>query len=146
MKGGSHLGLVEAAGLGRLDLVKFFFDTASRPGPEITRDMLYQALCFACYGGDEEVATFLLDHGAELVGRDVDRQTALHHAAMAGNPGMVELLLARGAPLEVRNVYGGTVLDQTLWSAGHGGDPDDFMRILETLLAAGRGSRSGIHP
>jgi hypothetical protein len=29
------------------------------------------------------------------------------------------------------------VLGQTLWSAGHGGDPDVYAAIIETLIAAG---------
>jgi hypothetical protein len=34
-------------------------------------------------------------------------------------------------------MFGGTVLGQTLWSAAHGGDPDVYIAILETLVAAG---------
>jgi hypothetical protein len=34
-------------------------------------------------------------------------------------------------------MYGGTVLGQTLWSAAHGGDPDVYGEIIETLIAAG---------
>jgi hypothetical protein len=33
--------------------------------------------------------------------------------------------------------YGGTVLGQTLWSAAHGGDPESYAQIIETLIAAG---------
>jgi hypothetical protein len=50
---------------------------------------------------------------------------------------IVKLLIARGAQLEATNVYGGTVLGQTLWSAAHGGDPDTYVAIVETLIAAG---------
>ncbi len=34
-------------------------------------------------------------------------------------------------------MYGGTVLGQTLWSAAHGGDPELYIKIIETLIAAG---------
>ena len=34
-------------------------------------------------------------------------------------------------------MFGGTVLDQALWSAAHGGDPDVYIAILEALVAAG---------
>jgi ankyrin repeat protein len=81
--------------------------------------------------------SWLLDHGVALTSHDGDRQTALHWAAMGADLAMVELLIARGAPLEARNVYGGTVLDQALWSAAHGGDADDFVPVLEALIAAG---------
>ena len=56
---------------------------------------------------------------------------------MGGALEVMQLLIARGAPLELRNEYGGTVLGQTLWSAAHGGDPDDYVPIIEALLAAG---------
>jgi predicted secreted Zn-dependent protease len=37
----------------------------------------------------------------------------------------------------MKNVYGGTVLAQALWSAAHDADPDVYIPIVETLLAAG---------
>jgi hypothetical protein len=49
----------------------------------------------------------------------------------------VKLLLWHNPPLEVENSYGGTVLGQALWSAAHGGDPDLYVAILETLVEAG---------
>ena len=51
----------------------------------------------------------------------------------------------QNAPLEVVNVYGGTVLGQTLWSAAHGGDPEAYAEILEALIAAGA-KLEGRHP
>jgi hypothetical protein len=47
------------------------------------------------------------------------------------------MLLAHNPPLEQQNTYGGTVLGQTLWSAGHRGNPERYIAILEALLAAG---------
>ena len=34
-------------------------------------------------------------------------------------------------------MYGGTVLGQAAWSAAHGGDPEVYAQIFETLIAAG---------
>ena len=34
-------------------------------------------------------------------------------------------------------MYGGTVLGQTLWSAAHGGDPDVYTELIQTLIDAG---------
>jgi len=34
-------------------------------------------------------------------------------------------------------MYGGTVFSQALWSAAHGGDPELYIKILETLVATG---------
>jgi ankyrin repeat protein len=134
---GARLGLVEAAGIGRIDVVRTFFDERGRLRADVASEELHTALEYACAHGDEQVVTFLLGHGADLRASDGARQTALHHAAMGGNLAIVALLIARGAPLEATNVYGGTVLGQTLWSAAHGGDPDVYVAIIETLIAAG---------
>jgi ankyrin repeat protein len=66
-----------------------------------------------------------------------DGQTPLHMAVIGGHLETVKLLLRYNPPLEATNVYGGTVWGQTLWSAAHGGDPDRYIAILETLATAG---------
>jgi hypothetical protein len=48
----------------------------------------------------------------------------------------VRFLLSRKAPLEVKNRFGGTVLDQALWSAVHNRDVD-YVPIVEALLDGG---------
>ena len=50
---------------------------------------------------------------------------------------MVQLLLGHRPDLEATNVYGGTVFGQALWSAGHGGDAETYIAILEALAEAG---------
>jgi ankyrin repeat protein len=72
-----------------------------------------------------------------LAGHDGDGQTGLHYAAMGGRLDTIEVLLRHRPPLEARNVYGGTVLGQTPWSAAHGGDPAVFIPVIEALIAAG---------
>jgi hypothetical protein len=134
---GAHLGLVEAAGVGRLDLVRTHFDESGRARSALVQGQLHAALAFACSGGFEDVVRFLIDRGVDPQEGGRDRQTALHHAVIGGQPQIVKLLIARGAQLEATNVYGGTVLGQTLWSAAHGGDPDTYAAIVETLIAAG---------
>ena len=52
------------------------------------------------------------------------------------------MLLAHGAPLEAKNSYGGTVLDQTLWSAVNHPRPA-HREIVETLIAAGAKVEAG---
>ena len=48
----------------------------------------------------------------------------------------MNLLIARKAPLEVKNMYGGTVLGQALWSAFN--EPHkNHLAIVESLIAAG---------
>jgi hypothetical protein len=50
---------------------------------------------------------------------------------------VIKFLLKHNAPLEGKNIYGGTVLGQTLWSAAHGGDPKLYVEIIRTLIEAG---------
>jgi hypothetical protein len=78
-----------------------------------------------------------LEKGVDLADGGRDGQTPLHWAVIDGQLDMVKLLLKYKPPLEARNIYGGTVLGQTLWSAAHGGDPKVYAEIIETLIAAG---------
>ncbi len=42
-----------------------------------------------------------------------------------------------GAPLEAKNIYGGTALGQALWSALNGDPGIDYVPIIEALLDRG---------
>jgi len=67
----------------------------------------------------QEVALALIAHGADVRVADNDRQTALHSACIAGNSNVCLSLLAKGARLDGRNIYGKTPCD--LWvERGHG--------------------------
>jgi ankyrin repeat protein len=134
---GAQLKLEEAAGVGRLDVVRNFFHQDGSLKPNVTNQQLVTGFAWACGFSRNDIVTFLLDKGVALDAYDIDGQTGLHWAAMNGHLGTMQLLLARGVPLEVKNVYGGTVLGQTLWSAAHDVDPDAYIPIIETLLAAG---------
>ena len=134
---GARLGIVEAAGIGRLDVVKSFFDAGGAPRPGLTAKTIHDAFRHACFYGRVDVVDFLVERGVDLAGHSGDGQTGLHCAGMGGKLEVVNLLLGRGAPLEARNEDGGTVLGQTLWCAAHGGDPAVFVPIVEALIAAG---------
>jgi ankyrin repeat protein len=134
---GARLDLEGAAGVGRLDVVRSFFDRKGLRKPGVTESQAAAALRWASGYGRKSVAEFLLKGGADPAAQDRAGMTALHMAAIGGHPDMVRLLLARNAPLEVVNRYGGTVLGQALWSAAHGGDPAACGEILEVLIAAG---------
>ena len=45
----------------------------------------------------------------------------------------VKFLPEQNTLLEVKNIYGGTVPGQTLWSAAHGGDPKIYSTIIKVL-------------
>jgi hypothetical protein len=61
----------------------------------------------------------------------------MHCAAIGGQLETIKFLLKQNAPLEVKNVYGGTVLGQALWSAAHGGEPKVYAAIIKVLIEAG---------
>jgi ankyrin repeat protein len=134
---GAHLGLVESAGLGRIDQVESFFDADGSRKETADRSQLDSALLYACEYGRTLVVEFLLAHGGNMSAQSRDGQTALHHAVIGAHLDTVNLLLKYKPSLEITNSYGGTVFGQALWSAAHGGDPDLYVPILEALLAAG---------
>ena len=130
---GARLNLEAAAGVGRLDVVKSFFRKKSKP----SKKRLQSAFFYASGGGHKDVVEFLLDNGVDLANGGDDGQTPLHWAVIFGHLEMVKLLLKFKPPLESINMYGGTVLGQTMWSAAHGGDPKVYAEIIKTLIAAG---------
>ena len=134
---GARIDVADAAGLGNLDVLRSFFrdggDTASRPTPK----HLNEGFLFACRYGHTSVVEFLIENSADLAAHARDGQTGLHLAAMGVHSDTMYVLLKRNAPLEAENVYGGTVLGQTLWSAAHDPDPDRYIAVLDALVAAG---------
>jgi hypothetical protein len=130
---GARLNLEAAAGLGRLDVVKSFFKNGITPA----KKKLQSAFLYASGRGHKDVVEFLLSKGVDLADGGRVGQTPLHWAVIEGQLEMVKLLLKYKPPLESRNIYGGTVLGQTMWSAAHGGDPKVYAEIIETLIAAG---------
>jgi hypothetical protein len=126
---GAKINIRNAAALGRLDLVKDLL-------PEADKFKIEQAFITACMHGQNAIVEFLLDHGVDPSAQANSGQTGFHYAAHSGQLETVKLLLARNAPLEVKNMYDGTVLGQALWSAFN--EPhQDHLAIVETLIAAG---------
>jgi ankyrin repeat protein len=129
---GARVDLREAAGLGRLKTVERLLE-----GESATTQEINEGLRYASVYGQTAVAELLICRGADLTTTTIDGQTAAHMAAIGGHFDTLKMLLEHDPPLEQRNTYGGTVLGQTIWSAGHGGDPDRYIPIIDALLAAG---------
>ncbi len=132
--------LYGAAGLGRLDVVQHLFAQSSTKQRESA--MLIAAQCDRA-----PVVEFLLENGVDVAAFD-DGMTALHWACANGNLALMDTLLARGAPLERENEFGGTVLSSTLWFAYHALRTDfprrNFPGVLDRLIAAG--ARTDFYP
>lgn len=115
---GARIDLEGAAGIGRLDLVKDWFDDAGLK-PDAAREQLTGAFTFACEFGRKEVVEFLLEHGLTAQTRLRDGATGLHWAALEGHADLVALLLQRGGRVDaVEEVYGGTPLGWALYGWG----------------------------
>ncbi|HEX3577322.1 MAG TPA: ankyrin repeat domain-containing protein [Thermoanaerobaculia bacterium] len=126
---GAYLDFENAAGVGDLDRVKDLVSTVSN-------EELRKGFVWACAYGYNDVVAFLLDRGVDPAFGTGAQMTGLHLAAHEGHLETVRMLVAHGAPLEAMNSYGGTVLDQTLWSAVNHPRPA-HRAIVETLIAAG---------
>lgn len=106
---------------------------------------LNEALACACFNGRLAVAEFLLDHGVDPAAGNGTGMNAFHWAANRGQLATVRLLIERGAPLEIENIYGGTVLGCTVWSAVH--EPrGDQIAVIEALLDAGANMQAAGYP
>jgi ankyrin repeat protein len=92
---------------------------------------------YACVYGHTEIVEFLLERGVDPASHGGDGQTGLHSAVIGGHIEIIKLLLKRNPPLEAKNIYGGTVLGQALWSAAHSNDTECYIEIIEMLIAAG---------
>jgi ankyrin repeat protein len=101
------------------------------------------ALVWACRFGRASVVELLLEKGVDANSADTDRMTALHWAAASGRLELIDLLLDRGAALEAVNVWGGTVLDSTVYFAVRGPKRGvDYMPVIERLIARGADIRA----
>jgi hypothetical protein len=106
---------------------------------------LAEALTCASFLGRTSITEFLLNEGIDPAAGIGTGLSAFHWAANRGNLDTVKLLIERKAPLEQRNMYDGTVLGCTVWSALN--EPRaDHIAIIEVLLAAGANNDEAGYP
>ena len=139
---GAGLDLEGAAGVGRLDVVKTFFNGDGSLKESANPEQVRSAFAWACQFGRTEVVEFLLDAGFVLATRlRHDGQTGLHWAAYGGHAETVELLLGSGAPIDARDeTYEGTALEWALYGWGEGAPEatrGDYYRVVALLVSAG---------
>jgi len=97
---------------------------------------LAEAFTCACFNGCTHVVEYFLARGINPSGGINTGLNAFHWAANRGQLKIVEILIQNKTPLETLNMYHGTVLGCTVWSAVHEPKPD-HVRIVEALLKAG---------
>jgi hypothetical protein len=134
---GAPVGFIEAAGLGRLDLLAERFE----PQRTATEAELGSAMMMAAWYDRMDVIGFLLDRGVDVSVRDPkEGQTALHIAAYQGSAALVEFLIARGAVLDIKDaVYGTTPVVWALhgWLVDRRTPDDGYRRVLLQLAHEG---------
>lgn len=117
---GARLDLEGSAGVGRLDMVKQFFDEAGGLKPAATRLQLIDGFAWACEFGRNSVIEFLLERGMNVHEKLKGGETGLHWAAYEGHADTVRLLLDRGAPVDFADdTHGGTPLGWALYAWGN---------------------------
>ena len=138
-RGAAEDSIVGAAALDRIDAVRETFTKASGESRE-------DAMLLAAQCNRTAIVEELLERGVSV--HAFNGMTAIHWAAANCNVALMRVLLDRGALLEAKNEFGGTVLDSTLWFAGNATDAEfaqkDFVAAVDWLIAAG--ARTDVYP
>src|SRR5262249_17151871 len=138
---GARLELEGAAGVGRLDVVKSFFNDDGSLKPSATQEQLKDGFAWACEFGRTSVVDFLLEKSIDLDAKlKHDGQTGLHWAAHGGHVDTVKLLLLRGAPVDVKDeTFGKTPLGWALygWGVRENAERKAHYEVVALLAQAG---------
>ncbi len=113
-------------------IIEWFDDGQFENFPET----LAEALTCACMLGRTQTAGYLIDHGVDPFGGMKTWLAGPHYAASSGHFDTIRMLVDKKIPLEVENLYKGTVLGQALWSAVNEHKPSHG-DIIEALIEAG---------
>jgi hypothetical protein len=119
---GAPLSFAEAAGVGRLDVVRERFDATQ----------MRDALGWACEFSRRDVVAFLVEQSPSREALDC----GLHWAAYAGEPEFVKLLLAHGAPPNEKDGrFNATPLEWAMHAKNEGctGRFDEVARLLKPV-------------
>jgi hypothetical protein len=144
---GAALNLPAAAGVGRLDVVRTYFNDDGSVKPSATQADVANAFVWACGYNRPDVVTFLLDQGIDVDARVPfygRGHTGLHLAAYHAHPGIAGILLGRGASVDVTDeTYGTTPLAWAMygWSEDRTAPGGHYYEVVAMLVAAGAAVR-----
>jgi hypothetical protein len=137
---GARLDLEGAAGVGRLDVVKSFFNEDGTLKPNATEAQMKSGFNWACEYGRTAVVDFLLQCGLDV--NQLHRwETGLHWAAFSGHTDIVKLILKRKPRLDIKDErFDATPLGWALHAWGES-DPgparDRYYELVALLVGAG---------
>jgi len=100
------------------------------------RETLDEVFAASCMLGQTATAAYLLDNGVDPYAGMKTGLSGFHYAASSGRVEVIKLLIERGVPMEVENMYGGTVFGQAMWSVINEWTPKQA-EIVEELVKAG---------
>jgi ankyrin repeat protein len=140
---GAPLDLPGAAGVGRVDVVKRFFNESGDLNANATNAHMADGFSLACAYGRTDVVEFLLERGmevdAQLSGHG-EGHTGLHVAAFHGHVEVVNTLLRRGARVDAIDKTWGTpplLWALTGWCEQPATEPRRYHEVVARLVAAG---------
>jgi hypothetical protein len=137
---GARLDLEGAAGVGRLDRLKDFFERDGSLKANATKAQMEYGLMWACEYGHARVVDFLLKRGVN-VGAQPHGETGLHWAAYAGHARIVKTLLRWKSPVAIKDRrFGGTPLGWALYGwceRPPGADHRGYYEVVARLVSAG---------
>lgn len=150
MRHGALLDLEGAAGTGRLDVVKQFFEEDGSLKTTATQKQLEYGFIWACEFGHTSVVDFLISRGLDP-NVEVDGMYGLHWALIGGHRDLITRLIHHPVSLEARNRYGGNAIGSAMWALCNSDGvyrwPEmevDYWAIIEELLKAGAPIENGM--
>jgi ankyrin repeat protein len=126
--------LILAAQAGRLDIIKLLVASGADVNARTTTETGGTVLGFALEGNNREAVEYLIAHGAEIELRSRNGMTPLFYAASTGQDDMIQLLLSKGANLNVMGLSDslGNYLTPLMIAGIH-----DHPETLKLLVAKG---------
>jgi ankyrin repeat protein len=138
---GARMNLTEAAGVGKLDVVKTFFTEDGRLVDSASTEQMEEGLLYASGYGQIDTVRYLVDRGATPGYRGKGGETPLHWTTFGPHLEVAALLLERGAPVDVRDDhFHATPLDWAVyaWTRITGArDRERIYQLMAMLCRAG---------
>jgi Ankyrin repeats (3 copies) len=140
---GAGVDLEAVAGIGRLDLLRRYFDEKGNLTFPSTEAQMKDGFAWACEFGHTDVVRFLLEKGMDVSAKLKHHgQTGLHWAAGGGHVETVKVLLNAGAKVDATDdEWAATPLQWALYGWQNDRTPaitrDRYCGVVRDLVAAG---------